>query len=565
MDTFIKEIAELLGTTLQMRGADIASLIERPQKANQGDYALPCFFLGKEQGRNPVEIARELADQLAPAGSIEKIAAAGPYLNFFVNRIAFVGRAIGAVIKTGATYGHSTVGAGQTLVLDYSSPNIAKPFGIGHLRSTVIGHAIKKLHDALGYKTIGINHLGDWGTQFGSMIVAYKKWSDKPAEELTVSELVALYVKFHAESEADPALQDAARAAFKKLEEGDPEHVALWERFKADSLKEFDRIYDMLGVHIDVASGESFFNDKMGGTIKRLKAAGLATESEGALIVDLEGHGMPPCLLLKSDGATLYATRDLAAAEYRYQTYKFDRMVYVHGQEQKLHFKQVFKVLELLDREWAHGLVHAEFGHYRFKDAKMSTRKGKTILLEEVLNKAIELAEKIVTEKNPDLEDKTNVCRAVGIGAIIFADLSNRRKRDVEFDWDRILSFEGETGPYLQYAHVRVCSIERKWGKPIGPDTNLELLTEEAEFQLAKKLADFPPTIRRAAEQYEPSLVSTYLLEVAREFSSYYEAHRVLNEAAPDLTAARLTLVAAVRQTLANGLRLLGIEPLSEM
>ncbi|HHT9124171.1 MAG TPA: arginine--tRNA ligase, partial [Candidatus Wunengus sp. YC63] len=443
--------------------------------------------------------------------------------------------------------------------IDYSSPNIAKHLAVHHLRSALIGSAIYNIYKTLGYRCIGINHLGDWGTQFGQLIVAYKKWgSEDTHTSYTVTDLNNLYVKFHQEAEKNTALEDEAREWFKKLEAGNSEAKELWQRFKDISLKEFQKIYDMLGIHFDAFVGESFYNTMVEDTVTRIKEKGLTRISEQALIVDLETYNMPPCLLRKKDDATLYATRDIAAAEYRKKTYNFAKMVYVVGSEQKLHFKQVFKVLALMGYDWANHCVHVDFGLMKFKDGKMSTRKGKVVLLEDLLIEAVERIKEIIEAKNPSLENKENVAQDVGIGAVIFADLSAKRNKDVVFDWDEALNFEGETGPYVQYTHARLCSILRKYGRPVTADIPFELLKEDETIILIKNLWRFPSVILKAAELYEPSLISNYLIDVCGNLNRFYNAHRVLSDDG-ELTKARILLVDSTRQVIKNGLNILGI------
>ncbi|TLD40290.1 MAG: Arginyl-tRNA synthetase [Candidatus Jettenia ecosi] len=559
MDYFVKSIASLLKEKTNLQEDEIEKLIEIPPVQKMGDYAFPCYTLSKILKKPPNSVAEELSRTLHPISPIAEIRAIGPYVNFFVDKAIFSKIVLKKVHEEQDLYGSVDVGSGKTVVIDYSSPNIAKHLAVHHLRSALIGNAIYHIYKTLGYNCVGINHLGDWGTQFGQLIVAYKKWGDEGARKVyTVTDLNNLYVRFHQEAAKNPALEDEAREWFKKLEAGDLGAKELWQHFKDISLKEFQKIYDMLEIHFDAFIGESFYNTMVEDTVKRIKEKDLTKVSEEALIVDLEPYNMPPCLLRKKDDATLYATRDIAAAEYRMKTYNFDTMVYVVGSEQKLHFKQVYKVLELMGYDWANRCVHVDFGLMKFKDGKMSTRKGKVILLEDLLIEAIERVRKIIEEKNPSLENKDVVAKEVGIGAVIFADLSTRRTKDVVFEWEAVLNFEGETGPYIQYTHARLCSILRKYGKLVTADINYELLKEDEAFTLIKNLSQFPSTILKAAEFYEPSLISNYLIDVCANLNRFYNTHRVLSDD-EEITKARILLVDSTRQVIRNGLSILGI------
>ncbi|MEP9410297.1 MAG: arginine--tRNA ligase [Candidatus Brocadia sp.] len=580
MDYFIKNIVSLLKEKTNLQEDEIKRLIEIPPDFKMGDYAFPCYSLSKTLKKAPNIIATELSGALqafinknAPESlffkgelrGITEIKAVGPYINFFVNKVILSEITLKTIFEERDRYGNKSIGKGKTVVIDFSSPNIAKHLAVHHLRSALIGNAIYRIYKALGYTCVGINHLGDWGTQFGQLIVAYKKWGSENAHKsYTVTDLNNLYVKFHQEAEKDPGLEDEARAWFKKLESGDSEAKELWQYFKDISLKEFQKIYDMLGIHFDAFIGESFYNTMVEDTIMRIKEKGLARVSEQALIVDLEPYNMPPCLLRKKDDTTLYATRDIAAAEYRKKTYDFDKMIYVVGSEQKLHFHQFFKVLELMGYDWANRCVHVDFGLMKFKDGKMSTRKGRVVLLEDLLVEAIERIRKIIEEKNPSLENKESVSKDVGIGAVIFADLSTKRSKDVVFDWDEVLNFEGETGPYIQYTHARLCSILRKYGRPVTADINFELLKEDETVILIRNLGQFPSVILKAAEFYEPSLICNYLIDVCGSLNRFYNAHRVLSDD-EELTKARILLVDATRQVIKNGLNILGISAPDQM
>jgi len=525
-----------------------------------GVYAFPCFVLSKKLKKAPGKIAEELAQKLKPTDLIEEIYSIGPYLNFKVNKIKLAEFVLSEIFDKGESYGSDEIGKGKTIVIDFSSPNIAKPFGIGHLRTTMIGNALYHIHKKLGFTVIRINHLGDWGTQFGKVILAYKMWGDeKEFLKDPISTLYDLYVRFHTEEEKDPKLEEEARAWFKKLEDGNKEATQLWEKFRECSLKEFDRVYQMLGIEFDSYAGESFYNQFMDQTIEELKAKGLAEISQNALIVNLEKFNLPPCLLKKKDEATLYATRDITAAIYRYNTYHFHKNLYVVGTAQKLHFQQVFKVLELMGYAWAKDCVHVDFGWIKFKQEMMSTRKGNIVLLEDVLNKSIQLALKIIKEKNPDLENKEKVAYDVGIGAVVFADLSTRRNKDIDFDWDQALSFDGETGPYVQYTHARLCSLMRKYGKPIKKDVNHRIFSTDEESRLIKLLEDYPRKIKQSAEAYEPSIICSYLIDLCATFNRFYQKQRIITED-EILTDARMLLAKGVQAVLKSGLSILGIK-----
>lgn len=564
---FKEEICNLLAPLVDMTADQVAGELEVPPEPHMGEYAFPCYILARRWRCAPARIAADLAVQFSGKGTyLQEVRSEGPYLNFYVNWRRLGGQIVGEVKKSGQRYGWSDAGSGKTVVIDYSAPNIAKPFGVGHLRSTVIGNALYRMFRALGYRVIGINHLGDWGTQFGKLMAAFKQWgTPKGLDEHPVKYLYDLYVRFHREAEDDPSWEDRARRWFKSLEDGDPEALEMWKRFRQVSLEEFKRIYRFLGIEFDSYDGESFYNDRIDDVIALVKEKGLARESEGALVVDLEEHGLPPSLLRKTDGTTLYATRDLAAAIYRYNTYKFDRMLYVVGAEQSLYFQQLFKVLELLGFDWAERCVHVAFGLIHFEDGRMSTREGKTIFLEDVLRRALELAEKIIAEKNPGLSNRREAARKVGLGAIIFGDLINDRIKDVEFSWEKILDFSGETAPYIQYSHARICSIlKRSGGIPRPEEFHPELMEAEEEQGLIIALGRFTESIERAAYTYKPSILARYLIDLAKAFNRFYHNCPVI-QAPAGVQESRLLLIDAVRQVLANGLYLLGIEAPEEM
>ncbi|WP_194190016.1 arginine--tRNA ligase [Clostridium chrysemydis] len=558
-------IAERIKENVDLNVEDIKKLIEIPPKSEMGDYAFPCFQLAKVMRKAPNMISEEIAGKINREG-FEDVKAFGPYVNFFVDKAHFSKETIETILKEGNDYGKSKIGEGKTVCVEYSSPNIAKPFHVGHLFSTSIGNSLYKLFEEEGYKVVGLNHLGDWGTQFGKLISAYNRWVDEEAlEKDPITELLRIYVKFHDEAEKDPSLVDEGRMYFKKLEDGDKDATALWERFRALSLKEFDRVYDALNVKFDSLAGEAFYNDKMQVIIDELKEKNLLVESNGAQVVMLDEYNMPPCIVLKGDGATIYATRDLAAANYRKNTYDFDKCVYVVGSPQALHFKQFFKVLELAGKDWAKDCVHVGFGLVKFPDGGMSTRKGKVILLDELLSEAVSKTLEVINEKNPELENKEEVAKKIGYGAVLFTYLKNSREKDIIFDWKEILSFEGETGPYVQYSYARGNSILEK-AKGINLENpDYSLLNSKEEFELIKSLESFKKNIHQAVEKLEPSVISRYVIEVAKAFNKFYNAHSVLNLEDENLKKARLSLVKASLQVIKNGLGLLGIEVVEKM
>jgi arginyl-tRNA synthetase len=575
MNAFRDDIIQFLKNRVPLAEAELQRAIEVPPSVELGDYAFPCFPLAKALRKAPQAIANELASAFQPTALIKEARAAGPYVNFFVDRIAYSRAGLAAIIEQGGGYGRSNEGMGKTVAIDYSAPNIAKPFGVGHLRSTVIGNALYRIYDHLGYRVVRINHLGDWGTQFGKLIVAFKRWGEEyhlntlmPLDQIAggsaIQALYELYVRFHSEVETHPELEEEARDWFKRLEDGDPEARAIWQRFRDLSLQEFGRIYERLGISFDSQAGESFYEPYLDHTIERIRQAGLVSVSDEALIVDLRPYNMPPCLLRKKDEATLYATRDLAAAMYRHETYGFWKMLYVVGADQRLHFQQVFKVLELMGFPWAKDCVHVDFGLIRFHDEKMGTRRGNIIFLEDVLDRAVELAEQIVHEKNPALPDKRQVAEAVGIGAVIFTDLSTRRVKDVNFEWEKVLTFEGETGPYVQYTHARACSVLRKADQPPRPEVDFTPLAQDEAFDLVRLLTDYPAVLRRAAEHYEPFFVTDYLLTLSERFNKYYHNYRILTDDAV-VREARLCLVKGVQTVIQRGLHVLGITAPEEM
>jgi len=564
-----QSLSEIIANCTSLPAADILPSVENPQDAKLGDMAFPCFRLAKELKKAPPVIAGELAAQINESRPnwLQEARATGPYVNFFLDRATFAGNAFTEILTKGKNYGANGQGTGKNVVMDYSSPNIAKPMHVGHLGSTIIGHSLDKIHRFLGYNVTAINHLGDWGTQFGKMIVAYQKWGNKEEIEKTeVDGLVALYVRFHQEAENDPTLDDMAREWVVKLQNGDEEGFALWRWFIDISLREYEKQYARMGVSFDLYRGESYYNDKMDSVVNDLREKGLLKTSDGAQVVDLEEHKMPPCLILRSDGGTLYATRDLATAIDRQNCFAFDKCLYVTGQEQILHFSQFFKVLELMGYPWAGGLVHIPYGMFRFEGGKMSTRKGDVIKMEDLMDEAVEKTRIVIEEKNPGLENKGKVAEQVGIGAMIFNKLYTNRIKDTVFNWEQMLNFDGETGPYVQYAHARACSVLEKGGyKPdqlVTVSHQLEfdpaLLVEDEAFEIARIIYDFPAKIEEAAEKYEPFMIARQLVALAQAFNSFYHHHIILVED-DNVKNARMALVAAVQLQLEIGLGLLGM------
>lgn len=563
-----KLIAEKLNID-KIEGSEVYSLIVTPPDTSLGDYAIPCFKFAKTMRKSPAIIAEELAANFKTDEVITKVIAVNGYLNFTVNRAAFTKSVVGEILLKGEEYGASDIGAGKTVCIDYSSINIAKPFHIGHLSTTVIGGALYRIYNFLGYKAVGINHLGDYGTQFGKLIYAYKTWGDKEAvEKGRIKELMRLYVKFHEEAEKDKTLDGLAREYFKLIEQGDKECVELFKWFKELTLKDVEKVYKELNIKFDSYAGESFYNDKMEPVIKELEEKGLLKESQGAKIVDLEPYGMPPCLILRSDGASLYATRDLAAAIYRKDTYDFYKCLYVVAYQQNLHFKQLFKVLELMGKPWAKDMVHVAFGMVSLEEGTMSTRKGNVVFLEDVIAKCNEKAYSIINAKNPDLENKEEVAKAVGTGAVIFGALINSRIKDIVFSYDKALNFDGETGPYCQYTYARAASVLSKAGlADAGADKfNFdEAELSPVEYDLVNILSNFPDTVKAAAEKYEPSLVTRYAVDLSSAFNKFYFDCKILGAESDNIRNFRLALTKATKTTLKNALSLLGIKTPEKM
>ena len=540
----------------------ISNLLEQPKSSDLGDIAFPAFSLAKVERKAPQAIAADIAEKIDPS-HFEKVVATGPYVNFFLNKAKISDQVIKEVIKEGADYGQQNEGQGGNITIDLSSPNIAKPFSVGHLRSTVIGDALSNIFRKMGYNTIKINHLGDWGKQFGLLMVAYKKWGNKEAVEANpIDELLQLYVRINAEIENDPALDEEGRLWFKKLEDGDPEATELWQWFRDESLVEFNRIYELLGVEFDSLNGEAFYNDKMDEAVKILEDKGLLKESKGASIVDLDDVNLPPAMIKKSDGATLYITRDIATAMYRARTYNFVKNVYVVGQEQSNHFRQLKAVLKKMGFDWSDDMIHVDFGLVTKNRQKLSTRKGNIILLEPTLQEAISRAKAQIEEKNPNLENKEAVAHAVGVGAVKFYDLKTDRRNGYDFDLEAMVSFEGETGPYVQYAYARIQSILRKADFKPSLDANYNLNDAES-WEIIKLLQDFARVVKRASDNFEPSLIAKYAISLAQAFNKYYAHTRILDEN-PERDS-RLALSYTTAVVLKEALRMLGVEAPEKM
>ncbi len=565
---FKEQIANALAEVIDIDKNDIFGAIEVPADSNMGDFAFPCFRLAKVLRKAPPIIAKEISEKILKPECVQKIEVVNAYINFYIDKSIFVGETLKKIFVEKEDYGKCDFGKSRNVVIDYSSPNVAKPFHIGHLRSTVIGNALYNIFNKIGYKSVGINHLGDWGTQFGKLIVAYKNWGNKEAvEKDDIKELSRIYVKFHEEAEKNPALDDEARGWLVKMQEGDKEALDLWKWFVDISMKEFNRIYDRLDIKFDSYKGESFYNDKMAAVVDEIREKGLLTESEGARIVDLSEFNMPPCLILRSDGGTLYPTRDISAAFYRKKTYDFAKCVYITALDQNLHFAQWFKVIELMGYDWSGDLVHVPFGLVSLGDGKLSTRKGHVVLMEDILNSAVEKTAGIIEEKNPNLPDKEKIAEQVGIGAVIFNDLYNSRIKNVVFDLQKMLNFDGETGPYVQYTHARACSILRKAGvddSDVDFDVDFSLLTDEASVDVCRVLAIYQEKLIDAAEKYEPYIVTRYIVNLCQAFNKFYHDNSILGSEG-EVKKARIALTYAVKTVIASGLAILGIKAPKEM
>lgn len=556
---------EIYDEALGLSEAEIKELIEIPTDESMGDFAFPCFRFAKALHKAPQMIAADIAAKISGCDAFEKVEQVNAYVNIFISREYFSTELVNQVIAAGEDYGKDDLGKGKTVVVDFSSPNIAKPFHIGHIRSTVIGNAICNLYGTLGYKVEGVNHLGDYGTQFGKMIVAYRKWGNE--EELLkspIKTLLGYYTKFHEEAEKNPALDDEARETFTKLENGNTEEVELWQKFRDYSLAEFNRVYDMLGITFESYAGESFYSDKMPAVIQELKDKNLLQESQGAQIVDLESDGLGACLITKSDGSSLYATRDIATAIYRKNHYDFYKNIYVVASQQNLHFKQWKKVLDLMGYTWQEDCVHVPFGLVSLEDGTMSTRKGRVVFLEDVLNNAVDKTREIMLEKNPDIDDLDEIAKQVGIGAVIFQELSNNRIKDYVFSWDKVLNFDGETGPYVQYTHARASSVLRNASKEDleairAGKCDYSHLTSDSAYALIKFLYRVPEIIKDAAEKYEPSILTRHLVDIAQSFNKFYHDEHILVDDVEEKRA-KLSLVLASKIVIASCLKILGIQ-----
>ena len=554
------ELANAVAAAADIPAEDILPMIEIPADTAMGDYAFPCFRLAKTLRKPPAAIAVEIVEKLALPSFISDKKVVGAYINFFLDDQQYIENVLSDVENQGSAYGGSEIGAGRVICIDYSSINIAKPFHMGHLSTTVIGHSLYKIYEFLGYKPIGINHLGDWGTQFGKLIAAYKLWGNKEdIEKHAVTAMLDLYVRFHDEAEKDNSLNDLGRAWFKKIEDGDAEALEIFNWFKDLTLKDVGKIYDLLGVKFDSYAGESFYNDKMQPVIDELKEKKLLALSDGAYVVRLDEYDLPPCIILKSDGATLYSTRDLAAAFYRKKTYDFDKCLYVVAYQQSLHFKQWFKVVEMMGYDWAHDLEHVAFGMVSLEDGAMSTRKGKVIFLQDVLDKAIEKTLSIIHEKSPNLENKEEIAKIVGVGAIVFDTLSSARIKDITFSFERVLNFDGETGPYVQYTHARCASLMRRAEFDYrSEEKDYAALKNKEAFAVAKLLYTFPDTVQKACDKNEPSMITKHVTELAKAMNRFYYEHRIISDDKPG-TAARLMLADCVKTVLKTGLSLIGV------
>lgn len=567
MINFKDKIAAVLAEAVEdLTAEEIRDMIEIPADSKMGDYAFPCFKLAKVMRKAPPMIAQGIAEKLQGTELFEKVENVNAYVNMFLSRTFFMRELISGVTKDKERYGSSDIGQNRKVIVEFSSPNIAKPFHIGHIRSTVIGNAINKIYQFLGYDTVRINHLGDYGTQFGKMIVAYRRWGNE--EDVTnepIKTLLGYYVKFHEESEKDPSLENEARDVFTKLENGEPEETRLWQWFRDESLKEFNRVYEMLGIEFDSYAGESFYSDKMERIVNMLKDAELLKESEGARIVDLEEYGMSPALITKKDGSSLYITRDIAAAVYRKEHYDFHKNLYIVASQQNLHFQQWIKIIELLGFEWARDCVHIPFGLVSLEEGTMSTRHGRVVFLEEVLTRAVNQTREIILEKNVNTDNLDITAKQVGIGAVIFQELSNNRIKDYVFSWDKVLNFEGETGPYVQYTHARAASVLRNGGEAANQaiagaaEVNMDYIAGDSAYELAKLVYRFPEIVLDAGEKYEPSIVTRHIVDIAQSFNKFYHDEHILVDNEEEKKA-KLLLVYAAKQTIQNGLTLLGME-----
>lgn len=560
---------EVIGQLAALTGLEqevIAGAVEVPPEQKLGDLAFPCFVLAKTMRKAPPVIAQELAGKYPAGQTIERVEAVGGYLNFFYNRGAFAQETLSALRSAGSDWGKSEIGKGKKVIVEFSSPNIAKPFHIGHLFSTAVGNSLARIYDQLGYDVVRINHLGDWGTQFGKLISAYKHWGDRSViEKDPINELLKIYVKFHEEAEKHPELDDEAREYFRRLEEGDKETTELWQYFRDVSLVEFKRVYELLGVHFDSYAGESFYGDKMQEVVELLEQKDLLTDSEGAKVVDLSELDVPPCIILKSDGATIYATRDIAAALYRKRTYDFEKNIYVVGSPQALHFKQIFAVIDKMGYEWAKDCVHVGFGLVKFPDKKLSTRNGDVVFLEDVLQEAVTKTREVIETNSPELKNKEEVSKKIGIGAILYTFLKNNREKDIVFSWDSMLDFDGESAPYCQYGYARGKSILRR-AEVDYQDADYSKLCGDDEYTLIKQLGAFGDAVQAAADKNEPFYINRYVTNLTRAFNKFYNSNPILrSDVDAGTQKARLALVEAATTVIRSALGLLGIETVESM